>query len=75
MSIDDDKKRENGSVKNSLMNNLKIKNEFEEEQEKNKNKKTPTLIALRKGWVNDGCTEEKPFKIHAKRKKIITVKV
>ena len=39
MSTDDDKKRENGSVKNSLMNNLKIKNEFEEEQEKNKNKK------------------------------------
>ena len=39
MSTDDDKKRENGSVKNCLMNNLKIKNEFEEEQEKNKNKK------------------------------------
>ena len=39
MSIDDDKKRENASVENSLMKKIKIKNEFEEE-------------LLRKGWVN-----------------------
>ena len=31
MSIDDDKKRENASVGNSLMKKVKIKNEFEEE--------------------------------------------
>ena len=38
MLIDDDKKRENASVKNSLVKKVKIKNEFEEKQEKNKNK-------------------------------------
>ena len=39
MSIDDDKKRENASVENSLMKKVKIKNEFEREQT-NKKKKT-----------------------------------
>ena len=38
MLIDDDKKRENASVKNSLVKKVKIKNEFEEKQENNKNK-------------------------------------
>ena len=31
MSIDDDKKRENASVEDSLMKKVKTKNEFEEE--------------------------------------------
>ena len=34
MSIDDDKKRENASVENSLMKKEKAKNEFEREQKK-----------------------------------------
>ena len=33
MLIDDDEKRENASVGNSLMKKVKIKNESEEEQE------------------------------------------
>ena len=36
MLIDDDKKRENTSVKNSLMKKVKIKNEFEGEQKQYK---------------------------------------
>ena len=56
MLIDDDEKRENASVENSLMKKVKVKNEFEEERDKNlkkkKNLKKPTLSALRKGWVN-----------------------
>ena len=36
MSINDDEKRENASVENSLMKKIKIKNEFEGEQKKNK---------------------------------------
>ena len=39
MSIDDDKKRENASVENSLMKKVKIKNEFEREQKNKKTKK------------------------------------
>ena len=35
MLIDDDEKRENASVENSLMKKVKVKNEFEEEREKN----------------------------------------
>ena len=31
MSIDDDKKRENASIEDSLMKKVKTKNEFEEE--------------------------------------------
>ena len=38
MSIDNNKKRENASIENSLMEKVKIKIELEEEQEKNKNK-------------------------------------
>ena len=38
MSIDDDKKRENASIENSLMKKVRRKNEFEEEQ-KSKEKK------------------------------------
>ena len=38
MLIEDDKKRENVSVENSLMIKVKIKNEFEVDQEKNKKK-------------------------------------
>ena len=34
MSIDDDKKRKNASVKNSLIKIVKIKNEFEGKQKK-----------------------------------------
>ena len=50
MLIEDDKKRENGSVENSLMIKVKIKNEFEVDQEKNKrNLEKHTLSALRKG--------------------------
>ena len=61
MSIDDDKKRENASVENSLMKKVKIKNEFEREQTNKKKKqkkkkgrgqKKLTLNVLRKGWVN-----------------------
>ena len=40
MSIDDDEKRENSSVKNSLMKKAKIKNEFDGEQIKKKRKKS-----------------------------------
>ena len=36
MSIDDDKKRENASVENSLMKKEEAKNEFEREQKINK---------------------------------------
>ena len=36
MSINDDEKRENASVENSLMKKIKIKNEFEGEQKINK---------------------------------------
>ena len=39
MSIDDDEKRENTSVKNSLMKKTKIKNEFDREQIKKKKRK------------------------------------
>ena len=35
MLIDDDEKRENASVENSLMKKVKVKNEFEEKREKN----------------------------------------
>ena len=43
MLIDDDEKRENASVGNSLMKKVKIKNESEEEQEQKKiNKKNLT---------------------------------
>ena len=60
MSIDDDKKRENASVENSLMKKVKIKNEFEREQtnkqkkqkKKGRGQKKLTLNVLRKGWVN-----------------------
>ena len=34
ISIDDDEKRENASIENSLMKKLKIKNEFEGQQKK-----------------------------------------
>ena len=36
MLIDDDKKRENASVENSLMKKVMTKNEFEREQKKKK---------------------------------------
>ena len=66
MSIDDDKKRENASIENSLMK--KRKNEFEEEQEKNKSKFKKTYAQRIKERMGE-YYEEKPFKIHAKRKK------
>ena len=37
--IDDNKKRENASVENSLMKKVKLKNEFEGEQKKRKTSK------------------------------------
>ena len=37
MSIDDDEKRENAKVENSLMKKVKIKNESKREQKKKKN--------------------------------------
>ena len=46
MSIDDDEKRENASIENSLMKKVKIKNEFEEEQEKIKRNKKNLRSAL-----------------------------
>ena len=39
MLIDDDEKKQNASVENSLMKKVKIKNEFEREQKKKKLKK------------------------------------
>ena len=68
MSIDDDKKRENVSIENSLMKKVKRKNEFDEEQEKNKNKFKKTYNQRIKERMGE-YYEEKPFKIHAKRKK------
>ena len=68
MLIEDDKKRENGSVENSLMIKVKIKNEFEVDQEKNKKKFRKTYAQRVKERMSEYC-EEKPFKIHAKRKK------
>ena len=48
MSIDDDEKSENASVKNSLMKKVKTKNEFEGEQKNNrKRSKKLTLSVLR----------------------------
>ena len=46
MSIDDDEKRKNASIENSLMKKVKIKNEFEEEQEKIKRNKKNLHSAL-----------------------------
>ena len=68
MLIEDDKKRENVSVENSLMIKVKIKNEFEVDQEKNKKKFRKTYAQRVKERMSEYC-EEKPFKIHAKRKK------
>ena len=62
MLIGYDKKRENVSEKNSLMKKVKIKNEFEGQQEKK-------IYAQRVKERIDEYYEEKPFKIHAKRKK------
>ena len=45
MLTDDNEKRENASVGNSLMKKVKIKNQFEEEQEKNKNKSKKILTS------------------------------
>ena len=73
MSIDDDKKRENVSIENSLMKKVKRKNEFEEEQEKNKNKFKKTYAQHIKERMGE-YYEEKPFKIHAKEKEIYMVK-
>ena len=58
MSIDDDEKRENASIENTLMKKVKIKNEFDGEQKKTTKKtkrirsKKLMLSVLRKGWVN-----------------------
>ena len=68
MSIDDDETKENTSVENILMKNVKIKNEFKEEQEKNKNKLKDTYPQCIKERMGE-YYGEKPFKIHAKRKK------
>ena len=74
ISIDDDKKRENASIENSLMKKVKIKNEFEGEQKKIKRKRSKklTLNVLRKGWVN--IMREKHLKFTQKEKKISMVK-
>ena len=45
MLIDDNEKRENAWVENSLMKKVKIKNQFEEEQEKNLKKKKKILTS------------------------------
>ena len=45
MLTDDNEKRENARVGNSLMKKVKIKNQFEEEQEKNKNKSKKILTS------------------------------
>ena len=73
MLIDDDEKRENATVENSLMKKVKIKNEFEQDQEKNKNKLKKTYAQRIKERMSK-YYEENPFKIHSKRKKIIMVK-
>ena len=65
--IDDNKKRENASIENSLMKKVKLKNEFEGEQKKRKTSKKITFNVLRKEWVN--IMRKNPFKIHAKRKR------
>ena len=70
MLIDDDEKRENASVENSLMKKVKVKNEFEEEREKNLKKKIfKKTYAQRIKERMGEYYEEKPFKIHVKRKK------
>ena len=54
MSIDNDEKRENANVENSLMKKVKIKNEFKGEQKKKNRKrsKKPYTQHVKKGWVN-----------------------
>ena len=77
MSIDDDKKRKNASVENSLIKKVKIKNEFEGKQKKKKQKKKNKKNRKRskKSYTQrvkermGEYYEEKPVKIHAKRKR------
>ena len=75
ISIDDDKKRENASIENSLMKKVKIKNEFAGEQKKKKKRKRSiklTLNVLRKGWVN--IMKKKHLKLTQKEKNVNMVK-
>ena len=68
MSIDDDEKKQNASVENSLMKKVKIKNEFEREQKKKKKKQEEVSKKTYTQGVKERMGEyyeEKPFKIHA----------
>ena len=67
MSIDDDKKRQDASVENSLMKKVKTKNEFEG-RKKNRKRSKKTYAQRVKERISE-YYEEKPFKIHAKRKR------
>ena len=70
ISIDDDKKRENASIENSLMKKVKIKNEFAGEQKKKKKKEEVKKTYTQRVKERMGeHYEEKTFKIHTKRKK------
>ena len=69
MLIDDDEKRENASFENSLMKKVNVKNEFEEVLEKKLKKKLKKTYAQRIKERMGEYYEEKPFKIHVKRKK------
>ena len=73
MSIPDDEWRENASVENSLMKKAKKTNEFEEKQKKKKKEKKKPYSQRIKERMGK-CYEEKPFKIQAKRKKIVMMK-
>ena len=71
MSIDDDKKRENASIENSLMKKVKIKNNFEGEGGRTKkigiSQKKPYTERVKERMGE--YYEEEPFKIHSKRKR------
>ena len=65
---DDDKKRQDASVENSLIKKVKMKNEFEG-RKKNRKRLKKSYAQRVKERISE-YYEEKPLKIHAKRKKI-----
>ena len=69
ISIDDDKKRENASIENSLVKKVKIKNEFAGEQKKKKKEEVKKTYTQRVKERMGEHYKEKTFKIHTKRKK------
>ena len=68
MSIDDDKKGQNVSAENSLMKKVKTKNEFEGGQTKKNRKSSKKNYTQRVKERVGEYYEEKPFKIHAKKR-------